>query len=252
MMTVEVRMTPGIRHNMDGNRTLEFGMGASYTRWVAVLVLVALWHLASLPSRGLAAEIRVEVDRADGTYRLGEEATFRVSVDREVGQECVVCLSNDGYKVIHEGPVALVDGKATVRGTLREPGVLRCRVNSADGKRWGIAAAAFEPLRIQPSMPKPDDFDRFWNLQKAKLAEVPRDVRLERDPALDPAAEKEGAFAFWKISLGNIDGTRVRGYFARPSGDGPFPAILVPNLLLSGPPQEASRAGTPPRAARRR
>ena len=194
-------------------------------RWlVGSMVALALGHPASIGDPGAVPEIRIVVDRSDGMYQLGDEATFYVSVDGAAEEDWVACLSNDGHKVIYEGPVKLPGGKATLRGTLREPGILRCRVNSADGKRWGIAAAAFEPLRIQPSMPEPDDFDEFWKLQKSKLAQVAWDVQIHQEPS---AVKKADAFTFWNISLANIDRTRIHGYLAKPTGDGPFPAVLV-------------------------
>ena len=200
-------------------------MKACRIRWQAgLIVALALCHLANIREQAAGSEIKITVDRADGMYQLGEEATFHISVDGADEKDCVVCLSNDGYKVIYQGPIKLQDGKGTLRGTLREPGILRCRVNSPDGKRWGIAAAAFEPLRIQPSMPKPDDFDEFWSLQKARLAQVSWNVQIHAEPS----AVKEGdAFTVWSISLANIGGTRIRGYLAKPTGAGPFPAVLV-------------------------
>ena len=51
-------------------------------RWlVGSMVALALGHPASIGDPGAGPEIKIMVDRADGMYQLGEEATFHVSVD---------------------------------------------------------------------------------------------------------------------------------------------------------------------------
>ncbi len=164
-------------------------------------------------------------DRSDAMYTPGEEATFVIHLENEP-DEAHVCLSNDGYKVFVQQPLTLEGGRATIKGGLDEPGILRCRVNwsRGDQRQSIVSAAAFDPLQIPPTATEPEDFDEFWRLQKASLADVAPNPQLRPDPDL----EDSGDCDFRKLSLANIEGTRVHGYLAIPKGrSGPFPAILT-------------------------
>ena len=194
-----------------------------------IFLIFGLLLTVQLPDRATGRvarrppEISIVLNRPDATVRVGEEVAFHITVAGAGDQEFTLCLSNDGYKVIYQGPLKLVGDTAVVKGTLHEPGFLQCRVNMSDGKHWGIAAAAFDPLSIRPSMPKPDDFDEFWRDQKLKLAKIAMGVKLIPDPTV---AENK-RYSFRSISLANINGSRISGYIAKPAGTGPFPAVLI-------------------------
>ena len=160
-------------------------------------------------------------DREDPTYQTGEEAVFSIQLGPDA-ERAHVCLSNDGYRVLLQQPI---DAHARIAGSLETPGILRCRVNwLRDGEPHSmISAAAFDPYQIEPTTTEPDDFDAFWQQQKQALASVPMDVTFTAD-ASDATEE---ALGFGKVSLANIEDTRVYGYSARPSTEGPFPAVLT-------------------------
>ncbi len=166
----------------------------------------------------------IGLDRVDAIYQSGEEAVFSIQLAGRP-ENVEVCLSNDGYKLVRQHPLVLRDGKATIRGSLREPGFLRCRVNyDRDGKRGVLLrTAAFDPYEVQPTTTEPEDFDQFWDTQKEALAKIPWDVQLEEVSRLSEGKP----YRFYDISLANIDDSRVNGYLAKPTeGSGPFPAIL--------------------------
>ena len=172
----------------------------------------------------LSAFDGIGLDRMDAIYRSGEEAVFTIQLAGSP-EDVEVCLSNDGYKVYQQHPLVLSDGKAEIRGSLPEPGFLRCRVNyDRDGKPgFLLRTAAFEPYKVQPTTTEPEDFDEFWGAQKEALAEVSWDVQLEEVPRFGEGKP----YQFYEISLANIDDSRVNGYLAKPrTGPGPFPAIL--------------------------
>jgi hypothetical protein len=110
-------------------------------------------------------------------------------------------------------------GKATLSGTLEEPGFLLLRVRSGDVTT--LASAGFEPEKLQPSLPVPDDFDEFWNARKAELAAVPV------NPTLASVASDVPNVEIFDVKLDCI-GPSVTGYFGRPKGAPPksLPAIL--------------------------
>ncbi len=172
--------------------------------------------------------VSVVTDRAEALYRIGEKATFSIRVQRggvlvPTG-EITYQLSLDGVGNLGKGTLPLQQGAATVTGTLDKPGILRCTVTFAGvetGKRIeAMAAAAFDPLKIEPTTTVPTDFDEFWNRQKAELASIAPDAQLEL------VTQPNNNIETYKISLANINGSRVRGYFSRPKAAGSYPAIL--------------------------
>jgi cephalosporin-C deacetylase-like acetyl esterase len=135
-------------------------------------------------------------------------------------------LDKDGVPPVTEGKVKLEQGQATVEGTLSEPGFLRCRITYAGvaGQQpfTATASAAFDPQKIAPSMPVPDDFDAFWAQQKAKLAAIPM------TPTLTPVSSGVDGVESFDVQIPCVGPKPVSGYFSRPKGAAPksLPAIL--------------------------
>lgn len=198
------------------------------TRLVLVFALWATVAPALFAQEAAVAEavttLKVTADRADGMYSLGETATFTIEArrgDEAVEDGEVVCvLSKDGWNPRPAQSVELVDGKATLTGSLEEPGFLLLRASI--GKTTALAGVGFDPLKIEPSLPVPDDFDAFWDARKAELAKVPM------EPTLTPVKTSvEGVEAF-DLQVPCV-GKPVSGYFGRPNNAQPksLPAILI-------------------------
>jgi cephalosporin-C deacetylase-like acetyl esterase len=172
---------------------------------------------------------RISLDRADATYRCGEEATFSVSIAETNGAKIAKGivewqLDNYGTHVFAKGNVDLAkESEFTVKGTLPYPGFLRLTVRSGKGVRYfrRSYSAAFEPEKIRTGLPKPADFDSFWDGAVARLErEVPIDVKIEPIPELS-----KGGFSVNRISFATFGG-RVYGMLSYPtdSSKGPYPA----------------------------
>jgi len=165
---------------------------------------------------------RITRDQGDANYTCGQRVTFTIELGADA-QQAHLCLSNDGYQVLLQQPIDTAP--TTITSTLEQPGVLRCRVNFL---RHGepqsmICAAAYESSRIEPTTTIPDDFDAFWQRQKQTLAGIGMDTQIQSDAAEHTEREVD----FSKVTLANTEDTRVYGYFGRPSGQGPCPAILT-------------------------
>ncbi|KQS28050.1 acetylxylan esterase [Dyadobacter sp. Leaf189] len=199
--------------------------------WLTVLTLQAQ------PARR-PVEVIVSTNHEDWTYKTGEKVQFTVQVLRngfpvknaqlryEIGLEKM-------DPTIKESKTA-ADGKLTIDGgTLKAPGFLRCIVwaNVDGGEFRGLATAAFEPLKIQPTVSNPEDFDTFWANAKKELAAVPMDAKMTLLP--ERCTEKTNVY---HLNLqNNRPGVRVYGILSIPKKEGKYPALLrVPGAGVRG------------------
>lgn len=186
----------------------------SASGWLLLAVLAHLPAQAPKPT-----PLKADCTRPDALHKVGETATFTVQADSDL--EVAYKLTEDGHKLLKDGKLKLEKGKPTeITGTLDKPGFLQLRVNA--GKVESMAAAAFEPTKIEPTTKMPADFDSFWEAQKKELAKIPLDPKIERS-----AKHSDDRVECFKVSLANVDGKRVHGWIAVPKGKGPFPAILT-------------------------
>ena len=154
----------------------------------AGLQVFSLAFLLSLHAHLFAAEkyvLKVVTDRPDAIYKTGEEARFLISMTKDgkpVSGQKVSYQVDDfipGTSGYPNGTITLGEKPSVVKVTAKKPGILRCIVRATEpNKMIKIAAAAFSPLEIGPSLPVPDDFDQFWTDQKKQLAAVPAKAKL--------------------------------------------------------------------------
>ncbi|MEW6238644.1 MAG: acetylxylan esterase [Candidatus Omnitrophota bacterium] len=184
---------------------------------------------ASLPLT--AAEIKVSVipDHDNWVYAVAEPIVFTVTAEAEgkplSNGEIVWRIGPEQMAPFSQGTSSLQDGKLVLRSHgLDRPGFLRCIAEiAADGKTYrGLAAGAYEPERIQPTTPMPDDFETYWKGELEKQKEIPL------DPIMEPI-ENEGSenVDLYHVSFACASrSSRFYGMLAVPKGDGPFPALL--------------------------
>jgi cephalosporin-C deacetylase len=172
--------------------------------------------------------LTVTTDRSGAVYQRGEPVTFLVRLEH-AGQsvdsgEVAWILSKDGVEPRRTGRAPIVNGEATITGTLEEPGFLQCSATFEQGeiKVTALGGAGVSPLEIKPSLPMPDDFAAFWEGKKQQLAAVPMNPRLT-----SVASPRENVVAF-DLQVDSV-GAPVSGYFARPVTSKPhsLPAILT-------------------------
>jgi len=180
-----------------------------------------------------ALKVTARAERANATYQVGEKVTFAVSVEEKGkpanGSLIDWVIVKDGLATEQKGFSSVVDGKATVVGSLNEPGFLQLKVTAhrldARSKPLAVSAmagAAVEPTKIPRSLPVPDDFDAFWSGMKQKLAAVPVAPKLV--PVKAPLAGVE-SFDVTAPALG----LQISGYMSKPVGAKPksLPIILT-------------------------
>lgn len=202
------------------------------------LVAALLWQplfaqTAKKPEPDSPIKIAARAERADATYRVGEKVTFAVSVEDKGkpanGGLIDWVIVKDGLPTAQKGFAPVVDGKATVVGSLDEPGFLQLKVTAhrldARSKPLAVSAmagVAIDPTQIKRSLPVPDDFDAFWDGMKKKLAAVPVEPKLVpvKSPVKDVASFDVTAPA---LRL------QISGYLSKPVGAKPksLPIILT-------------------------
>lgn len=176
----------------------------------------ALWLLISLDLQAQtpapALTLKASTDHPDAQYKVGETATFTIEAlqdGKPLADGKVVCvLSKDGVQPQPPQTLNVKNGKATLIGKLDEPGFLLLRATS--DKASTMAGAGYDPLLLKPSMPVPEDFDAFWDAQKAALAQVPAKATLT--PVTTGAPKGVAAFDVQIDCLGKP----VSGYFGKP------------------------------------
>ena len=199
-----------------------------YRKQPFLFLLIAIAFL--LPLRGTAEySFQVLTDRPDAIYECNESVTFQFSAEKDqaplLEARIVYCLSNDGETVLQEGEVALEQGSAHCSGSLSTPGFLRCAARClVAGKEvaTATAGAGINPLDIPPSLPVPEDFDAFWNAQRAALKAIPMNPKVTPIPSPSPQ------LACFDVQLDCLGATPVSGYYARPADAAPksLPAVL--------------------------
>ncbi len=203
--------------------------------------------LLVLPSLVVAGEVKVNIDpdRADGLYQVGDETTFTISVTDD-GQPYTTgklawALSKDGVGDLGRGTADLAEQPIKVSGKLAEPGVLRVQAGLKvnDKYVYALGGAAYDWQKLQPAAPPPDDFDGWWTEQKKLLAAIPP------NPMLEPNENySKGTALVSKLTLDNLAGSKVRGWYSRPKEDGKYPAVLTIPGAGVGPTGPASWMAT--------
>lgn len=184
--------------------------------------------LVSAQIRGNEIRVMVSPDRADWKYGLNEKCTFTVrvlkaqnllpgvTVDYELGPEMYPTETKTG--------VVLKDGKLTLKGTMKTPGFLRCKVKAhVDGRTYeGLATAAYAPEELRPVSQLPDDFLKFWETTLANARQTP----LNPTMSLLPERCTETSNVYEVCFQTKAWGGRMFGILSVPKAEGTYPALL--------------------------
>jgi cephalosporin-C deacetylase len=210
--------------------------------------LVALLVWGACPGLG---QVILTPKNPDGLYRAGEKAVWMVrpASDFRTTNATYSVRKNGTAQVIQQGVLDLSSGSATIEAGLDEPGGLVLEItlpsqsgtNSAAGLtnapgnafrgpgHGGFGGAGRGQTRdgaiidaghLKPALPRPDDFDAWWNKKLAELDAIPA------NPLLEPTNVDVAGVEYYKVTLDNLNGTHVRGQLAKPAREGKFPAIL--------------------------
>ena len=192
------------------------------------LALLFLVNAALAQPAERFVKVIVAPDRADWTYKPGDNVKFTISVLQngnpvkkavvryEIGPEKMPATTKE-TKTLPNGTLTL-DG-----GTMKTPGFLRCiAIADLDGVEYrGLGTAGFGPEQIKPTALNPADFDQFWTQGKADLAKIPLDAKMTLLP--ERCTETVNVY---HVNLQNYLNSRLYGILCIPKKEGKYPALL--------------------------
>ncbi len=191
------------------------------THWKLRLIL----PLLLFGTRGFAQEIVVESAKPGSVYDLGEKVGWHIQLKDGAGLEKVNYVLRKGNRTeIGKGELVLQNGAANLETKLDEPGTIMAEFSVApQGKPVikTLAGAAIALYKIAPSAEEPADFEAFWKSKVEELQAVPMNAQL------DAKESGEANLDYWKISLDNIRGSKIRGQLSRPKNGEKLPALLI-------------------------
>ena len=115
--------------------------------------------------------------QSSGIYALGERAGWTVTPApgaAPAGQYAYEIKKNN-RDTIQSGTLSFASGSATIEATLDEPAMLYVTVK-AEGAPPSSAVqlgAAIAPTQLRPCLPRPADFDSFWDAKLLELSSIP-------------------------------------------------------------------------------
>lgn len=178
--------------------------------------------------RGYNIQVNVVPDHQDWTYKVGETATFRISVTKSATPLAGAVIDYEAgpemYQDVKKTSVVLKDGTLTVKGKMSKPGFYRVDVKTTiGGKEYkGACAAAFSPEQLKPTTVNPADFDQFWQnaISEARHTDLNPTKRL-----LPERCTKD--VNVYEVSFQNVRwGSRTYGILCEPVKPGKYPALL--------------------------
>lgn len=165
---------------------------------------------------------------ADGIYATNEAIAWtfaRGDIPPDQANQVHITIARSGKEIVHDVTVDLSDQPHTLTGSLDQPGsfFITAEVLISDKNKLQrvTSGSLIDPLHISPSLPKPDDFDAFWQEKLAEQEAVPM------NPVLTPEKQDPNAVHTWTITMDTIRGQHIHGRVARPAQGDSLPAMLV-------------------------
>ena len=181
------------------------------------MIRLAFALVCALAAAAPAQQLSFTPFHANGIYDVGEKAGWTVTqaAAAPVSKYTYVIKKNNA-DVVRTDTLDLSSGTATIEATLNEPAMLYVEVAADPVIHLGAAIA---PRKLQPSVPRPADFDSFWNAKLKALRGIP--INPELTP-LEGVADVE----LYGVRLESL-GSHVQGYLAKPAKGGKFPALVI-------------------------
>lgn len=171
------------------------------------------------------AKVTVVPNKIGGVYETGETAVWTLKFPEHMRVDSLIyTIKKGGLTLLEKGILKPKDKKATISHRFTEPGAVLLHFRWKDENNEPVrlsAGAIASPEKIVLSANKPNDFDSFWESQIDLLKKIPKNTKLSKE-----GSESFGV-DYFKITMDNINGTKIRGQLARPSKEKKLPALLI-------------------------
>jgi cephalosporin-C deacetylase len=202
----------------------------------SVLVTSLLVALLCLPASAQRKEspppeVAFTPFHSSGIYQPGEKPGWTVT--RVAGATGPArfnyIIRKNGLEVLRRGTLDLSSGKAAIEEVVNEPCMIYVQLTpegtpepplNPQRPPYASAGAAVSPELIQPSAPRPADFDDFWAAKLKAQSAIPM------NPVLRPVASNVPGVEMNAVKVDSL-GSQMHGYIVRPQREGKFPALVT-------------------------
>jgi len=171
-------------------------------------------------------------------YDVGEKIGWGISANGQNITSANYTLKKNGLAIYKQGTLDLSSGNATLETSLDEPGAvfLELRTGAGNGSKGvrTLAGALVAPQKLQPSSPKPADFDAFWAAKIKQLHDIPA------NPVVTPSDGGKPGLDYYLVKMDNMNSAHIYGQLAKPQKEGKFPAVVI--LQWAGSPIPLDKA----------
>jgi cephalosporin-C deacetylase len=213
-------------------------------KWLSSLIQLLCGLIILLSATTSAPQpLTFEPFKPSGIYELGETVGWRVTAQADSSASDVYSyvIRKNNLEPLKSGTLDL-SRPASIKVVLDEPAMVYVEIKSTQPDAKVIAlGAAVSPDRLQPSVPEPADFDRFWARKIRDLQRVPARPVLTRK-----ASEVDGV-DYFTLRMNHVDGRHVQGQLAKPQGSGKFPGLII--FQWASPPYPLQKQWVTERAA---
>ena len=168
---------------------------------------------------------------ANGIYQTGEKVGWTVT--RSNGATGLTRfdyeIKKNEREVLRSSTLDLSSGTATIEAVLDEPCMVfvelkpegaAAALGGPQRRPYASVGAAVAPERLQPSVPRPADFDAFWAAKLIAMRAVPM------NPVLKPMTSDVPGVEVSVVKVTALN-SQMQGYVAKPQRAGKFPALVT-------------------------
>ena len=168
---------------------------------------------------------------ANGIYQPGEKLGWTVTRSNGAAgpTRFAYDITKNELEVLRSETLDLSSGTATIEAVLDEPCMVFVELrpegaSPAPGgpqrRPYASLGAAVAPIRLQPSVPRPVDFDEFWASKLKAMRAIPL------DPVLTPMTSDVPGVEVSAVKVTALN-THMQGYVVKQQRDGKFPALVT-------------------------
>ena len=191
----------------------------------------------SAASVSAADAVRLSLNTPSGVYEAGEPITVTAApaepsedADAAPGRMLMVKVLKNNNTLLSEASVPWASDESTVLfdGSFDEP--VSLIVEATYGGETDAVGAVVAPHRLEPGLPRPDDFNAYWEEQKRLLASMP----LEATMSPIALGEERSGFEAYDVEI-NAPGPRpARAILAKPAKAKPKSLPIVVKFHAAG------------------